>query len=242
MSTPPTDSSAYAIELDGLQSQRLLEHATQSGAEISILPHTRSDGLPVLAAIVGSTEEGLLLKAKDNSPADSMSLISVYCEATVVLSQARFLFSTNIIDVVQEGDDLQLEIVKPSHLHVLQRRRYKRRNLRGKTPVRIMPVDRADQPVFEAAMLNVSTGGLACRIDQTDADHCALEHRVQLEFALVDCEETFHLPARVRGKTPGASPGQIILAVEFESGIETESEREKLAEALYSNLTALTGE
>jgi len=241
MNTPPTDSSSYAIELDEQQSQQLLQYATRSGVEISVLPHTRVDGLPVMADIVGSTDEGVLIKPRDTTLGDPISLISVYCEATLCLDGARFLFSTNVIDAHQDGDDIGLEIAKPTHLHVLQRRRHHRRDLRSDTPVRITPDGCENRPALEAALLNISTGGLACRIDQTGADTCRIEHPVTLEFGVADCDEVFRMPAQVCGKTPGAEKGQIILSVEFASGAETEIQRERLSAALYHNLVALTG-
>ena len=142
MSTPPADTSAYAIELDEHQSGRLLEHATRTGADISVVPHTRADGLPIAGAITGSTGDGLLLSTRSAALSDPASLVSVYCEATVSLDGARFLFSTNILDACRDGDDLRIEIARPAHLHVIQRRRYQRRRLRGRTRVWITPEGR----------------------------------------------------------------------------------------------------
>lgn len=241
MSSPPTNTSAYAIELDEQRSQQLMEHAIHDGAEISVLPHTRVDGLPVHAVITGCSDEGLLIRPQDVAAADPVSLVSVYCEATIHLEGARFLFSTNIIDVYEEGDDVRLEIAKPAHLHVLQRRRYQRRDLHSKTPVRITPTGCEDRPALEATLLNISTGGLACRTDQSSAEMCGTECPVNVEFTVADCAETFHMPAQIRSKIPGASTGQVILSLEFASGTETEAQREKLADALYSNLVGLTG-
>ena len=240
MSTPPADTSAYAIELDEHQSGRLLEHATRTGADISVVPHTRADGLPIAGAITGSTGDGLLLSTRSAALSDPASLVSVYCEATVSLDGARFLFSTNILDACRDGDDLRIEIARPAHLHVIQRRRYQRRRLRGRTRVWITPGGCEDQRALEATLLNISTGGLACRMDQAGADLCAIEHPVHLEFTIADCEETFHMPAHGRSKTPGASPGQVIFSLEFARGAETETQRERLADALYANLVALT--
>ena len=240
MNTPLADTSAYAIELDERQSRRLLEHATRAGAGISVLPHTRVDGLPMAGAIVGSTGEGLLLIARDAALHDPASLVSVYCEVTISLDGARFLFSANVIDARLDGDDIRIEIARPTCLHVIQRRRYQRRRLQSQTPVRITPVGRENQPALEATLLNVSTGGLACRVDQACADLCGIEHQVNLEFNIADCEETFRMPAHSRSKTPGASPGQVILSLEFAPGAETEAQHERLADALYANLAALT--
>ncbi len=252
MNSPLTTTPAYAIELDKQRSQQLLERAIDDSAEVSVLPHTRVDGLPVHAVITGCTDEGLLIRPQDPalSPQPSalstqhsalVSLVSVYCEATIHLEGARLLFSTNIIDVCEEGDGVRLEIAKPTHLHVVQRRRYQRRDLHGRTPVRITPTGCEDRPALEATLLNISTGGLACRTDRTSAEMCGADSPVKVEFTVADCAEVFHMPAQIRGKTPGASGGQIIISLEFASGTETEAQREKLADALYSNLVALTG-
>lgn len=241
MNTPSADTSSYAIELDEQQSQQLLQEATRRGVEISVLPHTRADGLPALADIAGSTDEGLLIRPRDTTLGDPMSLISVYCEATMRLDDARFLFQTSVIDARQDDGEVRLEITKPSHVHVIQRRRFRRRGLRHDTRVSISPVGWADRPALRAALLNISTGGLACRIDRTDADACPADRPVILEFTVADCAETFCLPAHVCGRTPGAEEGQIILSVEFAYDAETEPQCERLSAALYHNVAALTG-
>ncbi|MCK4660824.1 MAG: PilZ domain-containing protein [Phycisphaerae bacterium] len=240
MTTPPTEKSAYTIELDERRSQRFLEQATRAGAEMGILPYTRVDGLPITAAIVGRTAQGILLRPQHTVAAGAVSLLSVYCEATITLEKTRFLFSTHILDLFQEGDEFTIEIARPTRLYMSQRRRYQRRDLRADSTVRITPAGREDQPALEATLLNIGTGGLACRIDQSGADACPEELPLSLEFNIADSAETFRMPAHIRGKTPGAGKGQIILSLQFASDTDLHPQRQRLANALYNNLI-LTG-
>ncbi|MFH0980428.1 MAG: PilZ domain-containing protein [Planctomycetota bacterium] len=235
-----SDRSVYAIELDPWRSRWLLEYAARRSADLSILPQTRGEDPPIIAVIVDHTVDGLLIRPQGAEVVEPETLVSVYCEATLGLDGTRFLFSTYILDA-RHDEDLCFEIAQPSHLYALQRRRYQRRNLRSKTPVWITPLASENRPALEATLLNISLGGLAARLDRAGADLCNTQRPVHLEFTLADSAETFRMPAHVRCKTPGASPGQVILALEFVSGPAVEAQREKLADALFRDLVVVTG-
>jgi c-di-GMP-binding flagellar brake protein YcgR len=241
MNASPDDPFPYTIELAERQSRQLLERAAGASAAISLLPHTRLDGLPLIGVLASYTDQDLVLRVRNTAMTEPVSLVSAYCETAMTLEDARYFFSTNILDAASDGDDLRLEVAWPVHLRVMQRRRYQRRNLRRGTAVWLTPMGREDRPPLKATLLNIGPGGVACRIDQTGAEACGMEQLVHLEFNVAACAETFRLPAYLRGQTPGASPGQVILSLEFASGAEIEIQRERLADALYEPLTALTG-
>lgn len=236
---PPPDRSPYAIELNPRQSRRLVERAARAGAQVAVLPQTSVNDRPLDTRIVGHTPNTLILTPDDPIVGEPALLVSAYCDATMWIDAARFLFATHIIDALEHGPGVQIEIARPARLNVVQRRRYQRRSLQSNSAVSIQPTDRAGEPSVQATLLNVSTGGLACRIDRESSELFSRERPVRLQFSIANSEETFQVPARVRGKVPAADERQMILSFEFVPGAE--QERDRLSDALYCNLAALTG-
>jgi c-di-GMP-binding flagellar brake protein YcgR len=240
MTSSRVAASAYAIELDPPHSGRLLAKATRANADVAVLPQNRMDGSPTIAGIERSTDEGLLIRPRGRPLEDPAALVSVYCEATIELDGMRLLFNTNVIDAFTDANGVALEIAKPVHLHVIQRRRFGRRDLRSRTAVRITPMNAEDRPPVEGSLLNISAGGMACRVDSATGADCSVGSCALVEFALAECHQPFHLPVQVRGHTPGASNQRVILSLEFVRSIETEADRARLAEALYFDAASLT--
>ncbi|MCP4591000.1 MAG: hypothetical protein GY842_09665 [bacterium] len=238
MITPPPNVCAYAVELDERQSRRLLEQAARTRATVSVALNIREDNSPLDGVLLSAGGRGLLVETLPDDRHDPTALVSRYCEITLHLDQAQYIFSTTVMDAHVEDQGTRLELVQPPHLWVIQRRKYQRRDLRDDTPVRITAAASSGSDAV-AALLNISTGGLACRVSRSDADLWAIGEQLDLEFSVADCPDTFCFPAYLHSKTAGATAGQTILSLEFAPGNALDAQREKLATALYRNIPAL---
>lgn len=238
MNAAPGETSAFAIDLDRRQSRRLIEHALRACAEVSLWPNAQPDDRPVTAPLAGHTSDGLILHPDRGADYKNMPMVSEYCEASFRLDDARFMFSTNVLDLARADDAWRLEIAKPTHLQVVQRRRYRRRGLRENTAVRITAAENGHREAAEAALLNIGIGGLACRTDQADADSFPIEAAIEVSFTLSESERPFELIGHVRGKTRGARPEHVILAVEFAAAHVPPDEIERLSHVLYGPVPA----
>lgn len=231
------ETSAFAIDMNRTQSHRIIEHALRVRAEVSVWPCTQADERPVAGPLAGRTDAGLVIQAThDSAP---LPLVSAYCEAGFRLDDARFMFSTHIIHVAQDENACRLEIALPDSIQVLQRRRYQRRELRGNATIKIAPPNGAARGAIAAALLNIGPGGLACRCDRASADRFGIDAPVRVSFALREGNMAFEFDAHIRGKTSGAEPEHLILAVAFAPNSEQREDIERLTEALYGPVTAL---
>jgi c-di-GMP-binding flagellar brake protein YcgR len=240
MSASSDQFSLCSIELHAEHSRRLLEQAVAAWVDVTLRPSTNFDGPPLAGVLSGTTADGLVIRIVHPIPAEPAALVSVYCEVAVELNGARFLFSSNVVDAYLDGNDVRVEIARPEHLRVIQRRRYQRRLLHDSAHVSITPQGGGSGPI-PATLLNISTGGLACRVNAADVALCAQAAVSDLAFTLADCDHHFCLPARVCGQTPGARADQAILSFEFLAAADGDPQRTVLADALYSQLAALTG-
>jgi hypothetical protein len=233
-----TESSAYAIDMDRDRSRRFIEQAVRAKAEVSVWPYTQDDGCPIRGALTAGTDHALVIQA--SLGAARAPAISEYCEVGFRLDDVRFMFTSNVLGLDSSGASSRLEIARPECLQVLQRRRYQRRDLRGNATVRIVPLQGGSRDPMEAALLNVGPGGLACRCTRADADRLLIDAPLRVAFSLRESASGFEFDARVRSKTGGAHPDQLILAIEFVPNAAQRECSERLADALYGPVAAMT--
>ena len=239
MHDSPVETSAFAIDLDSPQSQRLIERALRRHAEIALWPNSRIDEPPLTGPLAGHTRDGLLVHPGTVEAPDRLPMISEYCEASFRLDDSQLMFTTNVLDLTLSHQDCSLEIARPEHLRLAQRRRFQRRALRGSTTVRVISAGKAGRTPIAGALLNIGTGGMACRIERSAGRGLRIDAKVRLSFTLPESDGPFALSGRIRGKTPGAKPEHVILAIEFAPGADEGDEIERLSEALYTPLPAL---
>lgn len=239
MNATLAESSAFAIDIDRAHSQRVIEHALRAGLEVSIWPNVHGDERPLIGPLVGYTEPGLVMQAAGDVPKDRLPLVSEYCEAGFRIEDARFMFTTNVLEVARAPGGYRLEIARPESLQVLQRRRYQRRDLHENSTVSLSPLQGGSRDPVEAALLNIGPGGLACRSALNAADRFVVGAPVRVRFALPNHDGEFRLDGRVRSKTRAAQSDHLILSVEFSPAVTSHEHLERLAGVLYGPAPAL---
>lgn len=217
LATKP-ESRPFAFTLAPRQSVRILEQATRSAAVVTLTPR-RDTQRQLVGPIDRATPESLWIRLPDVDVEVGASLLSVYCDGTLELGDARYLFDTNILGASGADECTQLEIVRPDALRVIQRRRFWRAELRHSAPVRLIgggEQGNADSGwSCEAVLMNMSVEGLACRADQASADLVSVGEGLQVQFILAPHEEPFCFDGVVKSKIPAGTKGRTILGLQF---------------------------
>ncbi|MCH7813517.1 MAG: PilZ domain-containing protein [Planctomycetes bacterium] len=227
-------NTVFAYELDVRMSQRVLEQAVRRGAALTLTPR-QPGSQPWQGTILSGTPESLWVELDTNGGDSGPVRPSVCCDGELDLEATRYIFASNVLAEVIDADGRRLEIVRPQQLQVVQRRRFWRAQLQDSSPVLLerLPGTNGDAWSSMAAMMNVSVDGLACLADRAEADAVDVGERLRLIFHAAGSRESFAFDAVLRNKTPGGSPGQLVLGFQFEPGGDLE-QSDRLQHALRS--------
>ncbi len=213
----------YSFPLGQRQALRTVELAVRAQARVTLAPKI-DDGLRLGAAIVSGTSESIWVQLDDSAHHPLPRLQTVCCDGELDVGGARYIFSTNVLSVVDEEGAIRLELIRPGELHVVQRRRFGRAVVHDSSPVRVLRRNSGSEAPWhcEARMMNLSVGGLACLANRADVDEVAVGDHVHVEFYVAGETEAFEFPAVVQNKTPAAHANSIVLGCQLDTDGESE--------------------
>jgi hypothetical protein len=159
---------------------------------------------------------------------DYRELLGVYCDASLLLGEHRYFFSTDVVGVetdAQPDGNTFLTLSRPEQIQVAQRRRYRRINLAHSTQVSLQWKGEQDEANYGIGWLcNISQDGLACRTESPTADRLCIGEPLHVEFNLGGGEEMHYtIKAMLCSKTPAGSQGKIILGMQFLANEENDA-------------------
>lgn len=226
----------YAYDISPRQSSRLVELAVRNSAMVKL--NLKTDPEIELTGIVFSAgPESLWIEPEQQGDLGDQ-LITVCCDGELSLGETRYLFAGSILAISRDEQHYQLEITRPDALQVIQRRRFLRADLIESTTVDLLAIDQpvdAEDALTAGILLNLSVGGIACRITTAVADQLTDGQRIGIRFELPGDPQPFYLPARVTNKTPAGSDGQMVLGLEFEITPKS-PQAQRLGKALEKHL------
>lgn len=227
----------YAIDISERQSQRVLEQSVRMQSQLLIEPV----GIPerTLLGFVGSGDSDVLV-AELTGPSHPWLRELVGRNAGVQLFQEeRYLFNSKILagPTWHEGEQVTLQC--PRILQVMQRRRFWRAKLAPSSVVSLRWSAAGRDLHTNGPLLNVSSEGLACKLDAGAAQSIGVGGRVKAEFSIPQSAGAFHFHAVVRNCSP-ASDDSWILGVEFmtEGDGEQGAAQQRLRDLLYQSQAA----
>jgi hypothetical protein len=217
----------FAVAVEPKRAQRLWELAVRSAAVITLTPRTDNE-LQLAGPIESATTESLWIACPE--AAGEAELQSVCCDGELELGEARYLFDTDVLAIRSQQGRHLIEIARPLELHVIQRRRFWRAKVQGSSLVRL---SRAGSEAGQQAtgwscvglMLNASVDGLACRTECKLADAVAVGEALRVAFKVSEDEEPFAIDAIIKGKTPAATEGQVVLNLQFKHADDQQYQR-----------------
>lgn len=203
------------LDLTKRQASRLLEHALLSHAHAELEPRIGEEGMPLDVRFAGR-EGNMLVFELQLQPGGSapLGIIGAFCEVRTMLDGEAFLFSTCILDVVENSAPPRIMVAVPTLIQVANRRRFERTNATVASEVRLV-VD--GQPIESVGLLsNIGADGLGCAVPAADFDDMLLlGDSVRARFEVAGFDQEFELDAVVCSKTLNRDRSQLTLGLEF---------------------------
>ncbi|MCH7700227.1 MAG: PilZ domain-containing protein [Planctomycetes bacterium] len=222
-------SGECLLALDDRRTARLLELTGRQRAPILLSVRTLPDQEALKGHVVSVDSESIYVRLDEATGADRRALPTSCCDVTVVLGRERFHFETAVLGVIAEDERILVEMIRPTRVERLQRRRFERSDLHDSVTVHLREPDDMRAWCCTAVLLNVGRDGLACRVDRADADRLSITDRLATRFDLAWADAPFTFVATVRAKTPAGDAGKIILGLQFEIDVKTRAMQDRLA-------------
>jgi hypothetical protein len=202
----------YAIDISERQSRRVLEQGVRMQSQLLIEPV----GSPERAILgfVASGDSDVLVAELTGPPHPWLRELVGRNAGVQLFQEERYLFNTKILGGPTWHEGEQVTLRCPRILQVMQRRRFWRAKLAPSSLVNLHWTSN-DRPLHASApLLNVSSEGLACKLDAGAAQSIGVGGRVRTEFRIPQSPRRFHFDAVTRNCSP-ASDDSWILGLEF---------------------------
>ena len=227
-------TTSVVIEIAEGPSVRIVEQAVRRKAVVVFRPVGDRELSSMTGCIVEGTRETLSVQIEEGI--EETSVRGAHYDAVLKMDGQEYFFGADILSVAEQSDGWLIQLNRPTMLQMWQRRKFIRAKVADSTTVGISAAGEFERTKFEGAMLNVSEDGLACRVEKAVADYYAVDEVVGLKFKMQDCEKDIACNAKIKAKTPGGTPGTIILGMQFELSSMSSSERADLSSALQINV------
>jgi len=199
--------------LDPAATDALLAEAVERRAEVTFYKDAGCSRAVLRASLSGRTRQYLELLGPACDRAEPSGGPRELTCAVMVVDQCRYTFMGVLDPLGRRQGRSHWRIETPSDIRPLIRR-FPRLRPMTSTVVTVRPIHGPDVAVA-AALLNVSEGGMACRLPSSADDGITRDRMVQLTFRLPQCDEPFELAADVVHRQPAGTDGFDIVGLQF---------------------------
>jgi len=231
MSRALTCDLEFMCRVDPAASRDLVCRAVACRAQIQLLVPTAEEDVVLVGELIH--ESGPSLGVRIDGPpgatsrATGASIISVSFE----LSGTHYFFETSCIRDAESGGEI-IHLRRPASMSILDRRRSSRWSPRKPAEVIISPVGGTGTSLRHAAMLNVGSQGIACRISKVGGQDLNLGDVLLASFRAGLESKPFEFHSRITNITEGGTSATVILGMEFIQDAEYKSDLARLQKAL----------
>lgn len=205
-----------AMDLTPRQANRLLEQAIRIRAQIEIAPRYLAEGTAVRGMFVG--REGSMLHVELISRAADCAtggMIGAFCEVQSAIGGQVVLFSSCILDVIEQTSTTRIMLAMPDVVQVSNRRRFERTNATIASEVRLVQDGQYSQSV--GLLANISPDGIGCTFESGEINDLVLVGEpVRVSFELAGCDDAFELPVTICNKAVSRDQAQLTVGMEFD--------------------------
>lgn len=232
MSTLLISSTGVPSRLDALGTARVLAEALDGQAEADL--HVTADGFELQCRVVFVRAEGsrLLLRLRGGDTAARAVPASSPLRVTMEVAGARYVFDSRRADCPGQCESGVIQVYRPDAVLLAERRRSPRQRFHGPCDVALYAGDALAESFCEAAMLNLSTEGIACRVAMQQARLLNIGQIVRVVFRLDRSTTEFDLHGRVTNITEGGTAERMVVGLEFVANERLGKDRQRLEEAL----------
>jgi hypothetical protein len=226
------------LDLTARQAARVLAQAVRVRAKLEIEPRPESCRSLIWGTIDGRQDDlvQVVLHYAGQELA-SVGLVGAMCDVRTIVSGQLCMFSTCVMDVINEAVPRRLTLAVPQTIQVANRRRFARRCPTEPVPVRICVA--GSGPPFVAVLSNIGPNGIGCRVASRDLDELLLiGDETKVEFVLPWSSDVYVLSAVTCSKS--AERDEQCMAVGFEFvGTKDDAMLQRLRNALNSEAARL---
>lgn len=213
-------SGPTLLELDQNQSGQVLTLACAARSEVVVC--CEQPALQINARCIGLTERSIELSAGTTPP----EVNGAPCSVQLAPRHDRFLFESCVTGIEPVHGGSMLRLHRPENLFVSQRRRFWRAATVESSTARL--ADRARSFRIDAAVLNVSPDGFACRVERSDVRRLSVGDRLDAGLSLAGGGTPIDAVVTVRAITQGGDPGRFVVGVQFNPSTLATQERDRL--------------
>ena len=211
-------------DLDPTASAAVFEQAAELGTTVRIFADTDLSVVLVEGALTDVTDQHLhVLVTRKNTSSLAVNVLATL-QAEFTLGKVTYMFDVLALDEYPDSDVQSLQIPKPATIAVTERRRTRRRQFREAADLILKPIGCDSAAPIRAALLNVSTDGLACRVPESALESIPWDGPLAITFALSANSHTFELTGHTISRTEAGTPGHWVVGLEFEKGRQTEQQ------------------
>jgi hypothetical protein len=225
--------SRIGHRLDTRSTDRLLAQAGREASRIVVDGSVDGRHDEWTGVIVGC--HGPFLSVRPDRPDPPLGTLPTLSTLRVRLEINGFgyAFETRPLYAAEGPGPGVIHLERPRTVILRERRRSPRRRLHRPTDVILAPAGGTTDWHCQAAMLNVSPEGLACRVPNDQIESMVVGGTLRVSFRLERSDAEFNLAARVSNVTEGGTPGYVVVGLEFtRTGLDTgdrgEADRNRL--------------
>ncbi len=207
----------FSFELNDRQAARVVEQAIRAGTPMRIDPHHASGGEALPVQLIDEDRQCLTFRYEAAAAAAAERFIpSQYCQVQFSLGGAVYMLSVHVVDL--NPRQCILRTSRPKMVQLLERRKFVRTQLAGRTPVivRWLTQDR----LAEANLFNIGGTGLAFKIGKDFADFILVGDAMEVNFELPGLPVRFTFVVSICNKTIASDNTSVIVGVQFQESPE----------------------
>lgn len=204
-----------ACLLDSAAMDRVLTDAVDARACVKL--HVDGDGVKAdsCGELVGGDDSHLAIRLTHPDTVLRTCLPDYPLRVTMTVADVQYEFDTRCVEQPTTPDVRVIRVLRPDTITSADRRRSPRRLLRQATNVSLRSPDADEGWHCNGVMLNLSSDGLACRMPEQHAGPLHLDQTIRVTFRLGRSSQLFDLTGRISNITRGATPGQLVVGLEF---------------------------
>ncbi len=221
-----------ACLLDSTAIDRVLTEAVDARACVKL--HVDGNGVKADSSgeLVGGDDSYLAIRLTHPDTAAGTCLPDYPLRITMTVSDVQYEFDTRCVEQPTTLEGRVIRILRPDTITSADRRRSPRRLLRQATIVSLRSHEADEGWHCDAVMLNLSPDGLACRMPEQHAGALHFDQTIRVTFRLGRSSQLFDLTGRISNITRGATPGQLVVGLEFAADQHSEENQAELRRVL----------
>ncbi len=213
-------------------SAEAVAHAVKVRAAVSLHTDRDTDEAMLNGVIVGEDGDHLLLEVFVEDCAVLAAHRSAPVTARLQIADWRYCFETQYFDTGPSQGTRRYRILRPEKVIAADRRRSRRRKFSEPSEILVHAIGGAESRACKADMLNLSSDGVAFRVQTEDVHLTRSNCALRVEFRVGRPPLDFNFAGRVVTKTQAGTPGHTVIGLEFTFDAGAEGERVRLLTAL----------